>query len=325
MFLMSYDEGIGWHEPRIDPYGSLSLDPAAATLHYAQAVFEGLKAFRGVDDKVRLFRPRKHIERLGNSMRRMCMPPIHPDQLLESLIMLLRLDQDWVPSGRGTSLYVRPTVIATEAFLGLRPAKSYLYYVILSPVGPYYSGELNPIKVLALNEYARAVPGGTGGVKTAGNYAGGLVAMEKAKAEGSDQVLWLDGRERKYIEEIGNMNIMFRLGDEVVTPPLADTVLPGVTRDSAITLLREWDIPVREAPISVSELFQACEAGLLREVWGTGTAGAICPISEISHAKRTISVPAPGELTTRLYNTILDIQYAKRADTHGWTLDVSES
>ncbi len=324
MFLADFQEEKGWYDPRIEPYGSLSLDPATAVLHYAQAIFDGLKAFRGVDGRVRVFRPHMHIERLNNSATRMCIPPLDPDLALRSLVELVRLEQDWVPSSLGTALYIRPTIIATEPFLGVRPAKSYLYYVILSPVGAYYPEGMDPVKILVVDKYVRAVEGGVGAAKTGGNYAASLRAAEEAHHAGFTQVLWLDGVHRKYVEEVGTMNIMFRLGDELVTPPLTGTILPGVTRDSALTLLREWGLSVSERPIGIDEVIAAARNGTLREAWGTGTAAVISPVGEFTYRDQRIVINDGriGELTQRLYQAIVDIQYARVPDTRGWTLEV---
>ena len=324
MFLADFQEEKGWYDPRIEPYGPFSLDPAAAVFHYAQAIFDGLKAFRGVDGRVRLFRPHRHVERLNSSARRLCIPPLDPDLALRSLVELVGLERDWVPSSVGTALYVRPTIIATEAFLGVRPAKSYLYYVILSPVGAYYPEGMNPVKILVADEYVRAVKGGVGAAKTGGNYAASLLAAEEAHHAGFTQVLWLDGVHRRYIEEVGTMNIMLRLGDEVVTPPLTGTILPGVTRDSALTLLREWGLSVSERPIGIDEVIGGARSGALREVWGTGTAAVISPVGELAYRGQRIVINGGriGELTQRLYQAIVDIQYARVADTRGWTVEV---
>ena len=324
MFLADFQEEKGWYDPRIEPYGPLTLDPATAVFHYAQAIFEGLKAFRGVDGRVRLFRPDKHIERFNNSAKRMCIPPLDPDWALRSLVELVGLERDWVPASLGTSLYVRPTIIATEPFLGVRPAKAYAYYVILSPVGAYYAEGMNPVKILVVDKYVRAVPGGVGAAKTGGNYAASLLASEEAHHAGFTQVLWLDGAERRYVEEVGTMNIMFRLGDQVVTPPLTGSILPGVTRDSALTLLREWGLSVSERQIDIEEVIAAARSGGLREAWGTGTAAVISPVGELSCRGERIAINAGriGELTERLYQAIVEIQYAKVPDTRGWTLEV---
>ena len=325
LFVMDFQEEKGWYDPRIEPYGPLSLDPAAAVLHYAQAVFDGLKAFRGRDGRVRLFRPQKHLERLNHSARRLCIPPLDPEQALRALVELVGLERDWVPSTLGTSLYVRPTIIANEAFLGVRPAKSYIYYVVLSPVGAYYPEGMNPVRILVVDTYVRAVEGGVGGAKTGVNYAASLYAAEEAKHAGFTQVLWLDGRERKYIDEVGTMNIMLKISDEVITPPLSQgTILPGVTRDSALTLMREWGLRVSERAISIDEVARAARDGSLREVWGTGTAAVISPVGELAYAGERIVINGGkiGELTQKLYDAIVGIQYATAPDTHGWTVPV---
>jgi branched-chain amino acid aminotransferase len=324
MFVMDYEDGKGWYDPRIEPYGPFSLDPATAVLHYGQSLFEGLKAFRGRDGRVRLFRPQKHAERLNNTARRMCIPPIDPDMILASWTTLVDVDRDWVPSAVGTSLYVRPTVIASEPFLGVRPARRYLYYVILSPVGAYYAEGMNPVKIKVIDKYVRAVVGGIGEAKTAGNYAASLYAAEEAKHEGFTQVLWLDGVHRKYIEEVGTMNIMLKIAGEVVTPPLTGTILPGVTRDAALTLMREWGLRVSERPISIDEVREAAHRGTLEEVWGTGTAAVISPVGELAYQRERIVVNGGkiGPLTQRLYDTIVAIQYGTAPDPRGWTVEV---
>ncbi len=323
MFVADFQEEKGWYDPRVEPYGPIPLDPAAAVLHYAQAIFDGLKAFRGTDGTVRLFRPQKHIERMNNSARRMCIPPLDPEFALQSLVTLVGLEQAWVPSSVGTALYVRPVIIASEPFLGVRPAKSYIYYVILSPVGAYYAEGMNPVKIRVEDQHVRAIPG-VGAAKTGGNYAASLYAAEEAHQAGFTQVLWLDARERKYVDEVGTMNIMFRIGDEVVTPPLAGTILPGVTRDSALTLLREWGLKATERQIAIDEVIAAARAGSLREAWGTGTAAVISPVGELSYKgeRSVINGGTIGELTQRLYQAIVDIQYARVPDTHGWTVAV---
>jgi branched-chain amino acid aminotransferase len=324
MFVMDFQEEKGWYDPRVEPYGPLTLDPAAAVLHYAQSIFDGLKAFRGKDGTVRLFRPQKHVERMNNSARRLCIPPLDPETALRSLVTLVGVEKDWVPSMVGTSLYVRPTIIASEAFLGVRPAKSYIYYVILSPVGAYYPEGMNPVKILVVDKYVRAVDGGVGGVKTGGNYAASLYAADDAKHDGFTQVLWLDGRERKYLDEVGTMNIMVRIGDEMITPPLTGTILPGVTRDSALTLMREWGLRVSERPVSIDEVTAAADDGTLREAWGTGTAAVISPVGELSYKGQRIVINGGriGEVTQRLYDAIVGIQYGTAPDPRGWMVPV---
>ncbi|HEV8674914.1 MAG TPA: branched-chain amino acid aminotransferase [Methylomirabilota bacterium] len=323
MFVADFQEEKGWYDPRIEPYGPLSLDPSAAVLHYSQVVFDGLKAFRAQDGKVRLFRPQKHIERLNSSARRMCIPELDPNLALQSLVTLVGLERDWVPSSVGTALYVRPVIIASEPFLGVRPAKAYIYYVILSPVGAYYPEGMNPVKIKVEDHHVRAIPG-VGAAKTGGNYAASLYAAEEAHHEGFTQVLWLDARERRYVDEVGTMNIMFRLGDEVATPPLTGTILPGVTRDSALTLMREWGLEVAERPIPIDEVLAAARSGALREAWGTGTAAVISPVGELSYKGERIVINGGriGELTQKLYQAIVDIQYARVPDTRGWTVEV---
>ncbi|MBI3827642.1 MAG: branched-chain amino acid aminotransferase [Candidatus Rokubacteria bacterium] len=324
MFIADFEEEKGWYDPRVEPYGPLSLDPATAVLHYSQAIFEGLKAFTGRDGKIRLFRPHKHAERLNHSARQLCIPPMDPELVLKSLTTLVDVDREWVPKSVGHALYIRPTIIASEPFLGVRPAKQYLYFVILSPVGAYYPEGMNPVKILVVDKYVRAVEGGLGAAKTGANYAASLHAAEDAKHAGFTQVLFLDGVHRKYIEEVGTMNIMIRLGDEIVTPPLGGTILAGVTRDSALTLMRDWDLTVHERPISIDEVVAAAHQGTLREVWGTGTAAVISPVGELAYKGERIPINNGriGELTQRLYDAIVGIQYATAPDTHGWTVEV---
>jgi branched-chain amino acid aminotransferase len=322
MFLVNFQEEKGWYDPRVEPYGPLSLDPATAVLHYGQGLFEGLKAFRGADGKIRLFRPQKHVERLNRTAQRMCIPAIDPELVLKSWTTLVGVDRDWVPSSVGHSLYIRPTVIASEAFLGVRPATEYLYFVILSPVGAYYPEGMNPVKIKVIDKYSRAVPGGLGEAKTAANYAASLYAAEEAKHEGFTQVLWLDAVHRKYIEEVGTMNIMLRIGDEVITPPLGGSILAGVTRDSVLTLLGEWGQRVSERAITIDEVREAAHRGTLREVWGTGTAAVISPVGELAFKDERIVVNGGriGELTQKLFDAIVGIQYGTAPDSRGWTV-----
>jgi len=324
MAVIPYQQEHGWGEARIEPYGPLSLDPAAAVLHYAQTVFDGLKAFRGEDGVTRVFRPRQHLERLQRSAARLCMPVIDAEGVLDTLLSLLEIEQDWVPPAPGTALYIRPIIIATEPFLGVRPAHSYLFYIILSPVGSFYAGGLTPLRILVSDRYVRAVEGGVGDAKTGGNYAASLFAAEEAHAAGYDQVLWLDGLQRRYLDEVGTMNIMVRIGDEVVTPPLSGTILPGITRDAALTLLREWGLRVSERPISIDEVVDAAQGGRLREVWGTGTAAVVSPVGELAYrdARITVNEGRIGEVTQRLYDAVTAIQYARVPDTHGWMMPI---
>ncbi len=320
MATMTYETGHGWSEARIVPYGPISLDPAAAVLHYAQTIFDGLKAFRGVDGAVRVFRPRRHVERMQRSAERLCIPAFDAERVYEMMMTLVELDQEWAPHTESMSLYIRPIILATEPFLGVRPSRSYLLYIILSPVGSYYPEGMSPLRIQVADRYVRAVEGGVGAAKTAGNYAASLLAAEEAHAAGFTQVLWLDGVHRRYIDEVGTMNIMLRLNDEVVTPPLSGTILPGVTRDAALCLMREWGLDVSERPIAIDEVIEAARDGRLREVWGTGTAAVVSPVGELEYKGQSIVVNDGriGEVTQRLYDAITDIQYARVPDTHGW-------
>ena len=324
MFLADFHEGEGWVNARVEAYGPLALDPAAAVLHYSQAVFDGLKAFRGVDGKIRLFRPHKHLERLNNSAKQLCIPTLDPELALSSIVQLVDVERDWVPKTIGTSLYIRPTVIANEAFLGVRPAKSYIYFVILSPVGAYYPEGMAPVKIRVEEKYVRAVEGGLGSAKTGANYAASLMAGEEAKHGGYTQVLYLDGVHRKYLEEVGTMNMMVRIGDEVVTPALGGTILPGVTRDSALALMRKWGMKVSERQISIDEVIDAHKHGALTEAWGTGTAAVISPIGELAYKDQHMVIHDGqiGLLTQKLYDAIVGIQYGTAPDPDGWTVEV---
>lgn len=319
MFLMNYEEGKGWFDPRIVPYGPLSLDPATSVLHYGQAIFDGLKAFRGKDGIIRTFRVGDHARRLNRSAHYLCIPEMPVDIVEESIRALVEVDQRWVPSLPGTSLYIRPTVIATETFLGVHPSHSYLYYVIVGPVGAYYKEGMNPVKIMASDKYVRAVQGGLGAAKTAGNYAASLYGAEEAQKAGYTQVLWLDGVEHKYLDEVGTMNIMLKIGDEVITPPLNGAILAGITRDSVLTLLRDWGLRVSERPVSIDEVLAAARAGTL-EMWGTGTAAVISPVGELGYKgeRYVIGDGKTGALTQKLYDTIVGIQYGTAPDPHGW-------
>ena len=324
MFVADFEEEKGWYDPRVEPYAPFPLDPATAVLHYGQSLFEGLKAFRGKDGKIRLFRPDKHVARLNRTAERMCIPTLDPDLVLKSWTTLVDVDREWAPSSVGTSLYIRPTIIASEPFLGVRPAKEYLYYVIVSPVGPYYPEGLAPTKIKVIEDYVRAVAGGLGEAKTSANYAASLYAAEEAKHEGFTQVLWLDGVEHRYIEEVGTSNFMLKIADEVITPPLGGTILAGVTRDSALALLKSWGVRVSERRITIDEVVAAADKGTLQEVWATGTAAVISPVGELAYKGRRIVVNQGkiGATAQKLYDTIVAIQYGEAADPHGWTLAV---
>src|SRR5690606_30496563 len=290
MLIVDYEEGKGWHNPRIEPYHPIELDPAAKVFHYGQTVFEGLKAYRTEDGRVLLFRPQKNFERLNRSCDRLSIPRLDETFLLESLLELIRIARDWVPDAPGTSLYIRPFIIATEPAPGLAPSRKYMYMVILSPVGMYDEEGIKPVKIFVEPEYVRAVRGGTGEAKTAGNYAASLKAQEKAEGLGYTQVLWLDGVERRYVEEVGSMNVFFRIGDTVVTPSLNGSVLAGVTRDSVIRLIRHWGIKVEERPLPIDEVLEAARSGTLVEAFGSGTAAVISPIGELNIGGETIAI-----------------------------------
>jgi branched-chain amino acid aminotransferase len=321
MLVARYDEGKGWHEARIVPYGPLQLDPAAAVLHYGQELFEGMKAYRGKDGAIRLFRPEENCRRMAEGAARLCIPPLPPEQMLEMIVELLEVEKDWVPHSEGTALYIRPTLIATEPFLGVRPSRSYLFFVILSPVGAYYAEGFDPVKIWVEPKFSRAARGGLGAVKAGANYAASLLASEQAKAKGYAQVLWLDASEHRWLEEVGTMNLFLRIGDEVVTPPLGGSILPGITRDSVIRLLQHWKIPVAERPIAIDEVREAHARGTLTEVFGTGTAAVISPVKELCYKDEALQVGngEMGELSRRLYDTITGIQYGEIPDPFGWT------
>lgn len=324
MFIMDYTEGKGWHDARIVPYGPLALDPSSMVLHYGQAIFEGLKAYKTADGRILLFRPRKNMERINISNDRMCMPPIDVDFGVEAIKALVKLEEEWIPTEEGTSLYIRPFMFATDPVLGVRPSDTYKYLVILSPSGAYYPGGINPVKIYVENKYVRAVRGGTGFAKTPGNYAASLKAQAEAKKEGYVQVLWLDGVERKYIEEVGAMNVFFKIKGEIVTPALEGSILPGITRDSVIQLLKKWGVPVSERKVSVEELYEAHANGTLEEAFGTGTAAVISPIGELNWNgnKITLNEGKIGDLSQKLYDTITGIQFGKIEDFMDWTIEV---
>jgi branched-chain amino acid aminotransferase len=321
MFMMDYTTGKGWHDPRIVPYGPISIDPATQVLHYGQAIFDGLKAFRGPDGQIRLFRAQRHAERLNKSARALCIPELDAGLVRRSFEAIVAADHEWVPHARGTALYIRPTVIATDVMLGVHPSSSYIYFVICSPVGAYYKEGVKPVRILVSDNHVRAVQGGLGEAKTAANYAASLSAQMEAEAAGYTQVLWLDGVERKWIDEVGTMNIMMQIGDEVITPPLAGTILDGVTRNSCLQLMRDWGLKVSERRVSIDEVMAAGRNGTLREMWGTGTAAVVSPVGELGYKGEKISIGNghTGILTQKLYDSIVGIQYGTVPDPHGWT------
>ncbi|WP_458413585.1 branched-chain amino acid aminotransferase [Schinkia sp. CFF1] len=324
MFIMDYKEGQGWHDARIVPYQPLTLEPSCVVFHYGQTVFEGMKAYVTKDGEVQLFRPDMNFKRLNRSNDRLVIPHIDEEFALEALKKLVSIDKEWVPTVDGTSLYIRPFVIATQPYLGVAPSTQYMFIIIMSPVGAYYKEGLNPVKIQVEDEYVRTVKGGTGEAKTGGNYAASLKAQEISGGKGYSQVLWLDGKEHKYVEEVGSMNIFFKLDGKVVTPELSGSILPGITRDSIIQVLKYWNVPVEERKIAIEEIYEAHANGKLEEVFGTGTAAVISPVGELlwKNEKVIVNGGEIGELSQRLYDTLTGIQYGKEEDPFGWTVKV---
>ncbi|MFZ3577306.1 branched-chain amino acid aminotransferase [Virgibacillus sp. DJP39] len=320
MFIMDYTDSIGWHDARIVPYQPLTIDPSAMVFHYGQSVFEGLKAYLSPNGEAQLFRPKKNLQRLNRSNDRLCIPPIDEEFGLKAIKKLVAVEEEWIPKAEGTSLYIRPFIISTEPYIGVAPSRSYKFIVILSPVGAYYKEGINPVKIAVENKYVRAVSGGTGEAKTGGNYAASLKAQEMVANSGYAQVMWLDGVERKYIEEVGSMNVFFKINGEVVTPVLNGSILEGVTRNSVIQLLKHWNIPVVERRISMEELAQANKDGLLEEAFGTGTAAVVSPIGQLTWNDEHLFVNngKTGDVAKRLYDTMTGIQYGKQEDPFGW-------
>lgn len=324
MFMMNYTEGKGWYDPRIVPFQNLTMSPAAMVFHYGQEMFEGLKAYRGEDGKTYLFRPDMNAKRTNVTNERLCIPYLPEEDFVQAVSAVVKLDQDWIPEGKGTSLYIRPFIIATDEFLGVAPSENYLFVVILSPSGAYYESGLEPVGIWIEDEYVRAVRGGMGYTKTGGNYAASLKAQVKAHDAGYSQVLWLDGVERKYIEEVGAMNIFFKIDGKVVTPMLNGSILPGITRDSVIHLCKEWGIPTEERKISIDEIDEAYKSGKLEEVFGTGTAAVISPVGKLRWKDEIMEINGGkiGELSQKIYDTVTGIQLGKLPDTHGWRREV---
>lgn len=324
MFIMDYTEGKGWHDPRVIPYQPISLDPSTMVFHYGQAIFEGLKAYKAKDGRVLLFRPWKNMERVNISNERICIPPIDGEFAVEAIKTVVNIDKDWIPEADGTSLYIRPFIIATDPYLGVRPSLTYKFMIILSPVGAYYPEGINPVKIYVEPRYIRAVKGGIGYAKTPGNYAASLKAQVEAQEKGYTQVLWLDGIERKYIEEVGTMNVFFKINGEVLTPSLEGSILAGITRDSTINLLKHWGMPIVERRISIEEIYEAHAKGTLEEAFGTGTAAVISPIGELNWDGKKIVINGgkTGELSARIYDTITGIQNGTMPDELGWIMEL---
>jgi len=323
MFMSRYKNGK-WTEPKILPYGSIEIFPSMCTLHYGQAIFEGLKAFRRTDGGISLFRPDSYQARFNRSGSRLCIPPVDRELFIDAITKLCRADSGWVPQKRGSSLYIRPFIFATDNFLGVHISDTYLFMIITCPVGAYYKEGLNPVSLITSGKYVRTVKGGTGEAKTLGNYAASLLPAEEAHKKGFTQVLWLDGVERKYIEEVGTMNIMFLVDGELVAPPLEGSILPGITRDSVIRLAHHWGVKVNERQISIGEVMAKAKDGRLQEVFGTGTAAVISPVGSISHEGELVTINGgrSGAFSQKLYDEITGIQYGEKPDPFGWRYDL---
>lgn len=320
MFVMPYSKEIGWHDPAIVPFAPFSLNPATMVFHYAQECFEGLKAYRTAEGKIQLFRPEKNAERMASTHERLCIPPIPTEMFVQAVKELVTVDSSWVPTIPDASLYIRPCTIATDAHLGVKVSDQYLFFIIMSPSGAYYSEGLNPVKIFVEDEYTRAAPGGTGAVKCGGNYAASLLGQQKAADLGYSQVLWLDSVHRKYVEEVGSMNCFFKINGEIYTAPVAGTVLPGITRMSSIDLLKDWGYTVHEEAVSIDRLVEASQTGQLEEVFGTGTAAVVSPVGELRYKEHTLVAGngTIGPVTARLYENLTGIQYGRLPDTKGW-------
>jgi len=319
MLIMDYKDGE-WGSAQIVPYGTIEVFPAMCSFHYGQMIFEGLKAFYTRMGAINIFRPQKYHERMNQSSQRLCIPEMSFDLFMDGLKELVTLDKEWVPKKRGYSLYIRPFIFATDSFLGVKISQTYRFMIITSPVGAYYKEGINPVKLITPGDYIRAAKGGLGAAKTPANYAATLLPAEEAKKKGFTQVLWLDGIKRKYVEEVGTMNLFFFIGDKLITPPLEGTILPGVTRDSVIRLARDWNIKLLERKISTDEIFKTAKEGKLKEAFGSGTAAVISPVGEIYHNDKRIVINKGkiGPLSQKLYDEITGIQYGEKVDKFGW-------
>ena len=324
MFIMDYSREKGWYDARIVPYGDISLSPAATVFHYGAEIFEGLKAYRRADGEVQLFRPIENIRRMNNSAERIRLPQMAEEDMLEALLTLVRLEKEWVPYGEGESLYLRPFLFGNDDKLGVHAIQNARFMIIASPSGSYYAEGINPVKIMIEKDDVRAVRGGTGYAKCGGNYAAANRAGENAENKGYTQVLWLDGVERKYVEEVGAMNVMFKINGEIVTPALTGSILPGITRKSCIELLKNEGYNVSERLISIDELIEAAENGKLEEAWGCGTAAVVSPIGELYYNGKSYTVNnyQIGEITQNLYNKLTGIQWGKLEDTYNWTVKI---
>jgi branched-chain amino acid aminotransferase len=326
MFVQYYDEGEGWHDAHIGPYRNFSLPPSTAVLHYAQEIFEGTKAYRRPDGDINLFRPWENMKRFNRSALRMAMPVIDEEEHLAAIVQLVELEHDWVPSAPGATLYIRPAMFATKEALGVHASNSYIHFVITGPVGAYFKEGFNPVPVYISDKYRRAVRGGVGAAKTGGNYAASLLVGKEAAQKGYSQVLWLDAITGRFVEEVGAMNIFFVYeGKKLVTPPLSDSILAGVTRDSVLTLAPDLGYEVAEDVVEVHEMLEDTRSGKISEVFGCGTAAVIAPVGKFEYEREifTINNNQPGPVATELFNTLTDIQYGRVNDPYGWTLRIS--
>ena len=324
MFIMDYSDDKGWHDARIVPFGNISIHPASTVLHYGSEIFEGLKAYRTQNGTVQLFRPIENIRRMNNSAERLCLPTIPEDIAFKVLTEFVRTEKDWTPDAPGTSLYLRPFMYGNDENLGVHSVHNATFMIIASPVGSYYKEGINPVKIMIEDQDVRAVRGGTGYAKCGGNYAASNRAGKRAEEKGYSQVLWLDGVERKYIEEVGAMNVMFKINGEIVTPMLSGSILPGITRKSCLEILRNKGYNVSERLLSVTELSNAMQDGTLEEAWGCGTAAVVSPIGELCYKDRkyTVNGGRIGEVTQMLYDTLTGIQWGKIKDEYGWTYPI---
>lgn len=324
MFVMDYTEGQGWHDPRIIPYQPFVLDPACVVFHYAQEIFEGMKAYRTAEGKIQLFRPDCNAQRMNDSADRLCIPRIPTEDYIQAVKALVEVEKDWVPHTDGASLYIRPYTFATDVGLGVHASKHYTFAIICSPSGAYYAEGIDPVRIYVEDEFIRAAPGLTGFTKCGGNYAASIKAGEMAEEQGFAQVLWLDGVEKKYVEEVGSMNIMFKISGKIYTAACVGTVLPGVTRRSCIELCKDWGYEVIEGKLPIADVMKAAREGKLEEVFGTGTAAVVSPVKELRWKDEVayISDGKIGPLTQKLYDTLTGIQWGKIEDTKGWTVEV---
>ncbi len=327
MFCMNYTEDKGWHDPRIVPYGPFELDPAALVLHYGQETFEGMKAFRTPEGRVFMFRPEENCKRLNRSNARVCIPEIPVEDQMQAVSELVSVEREWIPTSEGTSMYIRPTVIATQPALGVKISTEYIYYIIMGPVGPYYPEGFNPTKIYVEETYVRAVSGGVGEAKTSGNYAASLLATKKAFAKGYNQVLWLDACDRKTVEEVGTSNMFVVIGDEIITAPLGGSILNGITRKSVIKLCQDWKLNMVERRYTIDDVLEAQAKGALTEAFATGTAAVISPVGSLTYQDEvyTVGDGQVGELSRRLYDELTGMQYGKKEDRYGWVYEVDLS